>query len=227
MDEQALDELIAAYVLNTLPAPERAEVEALLARSAQARALLRRYQALFGALATLTPYRRAPEGAAERFRARLAAEAARPRRHARIAARLALAAAALLIVAVGILLLSAQQPDPITALLNDPSALRIDLTPQDASVGSARLIARRGSDQCVLVAELPPPPVDQQYQVWLILSESDIRSGGLLTDAQPLTVRLPDPSRPYTFGITLEPRGGSPQPTDAPLFIGELPPLRP
>lgn len=227
MDEQALDELIAAYVLNTLPAAERAEVEALLARSAQARALLRRYQALFGALAALSPYRRAPEGAAERFRARLAAEAARSRRGKRIAARFAWVAAALLILAVGILLLSARLPDPITALLSDPNALRIDLRPQDASIGSARLIARRGSDQCVLVAELLPPPADQQYQVWLILSESDIRSGGLLEGTQPLALRLPDPSRSYTLGITLEPRGGSPQPTTPPLLVGELPPLRP
>jgi anti-sigma-K factor RskA len=227
MDEQALEERIAAYALETLPAEERAEVEALLARSAGARALLRRYQALFGGLGALAPHRRAPEGAAERFRARFAAEIARTQSTPRLVLRLALAVAALVSIAVGLLLLLSPRQDEIAALLNDPRAVRVELVPQGDLTGTVRLVALPETDQGVLVAKLPPPAADQQYQLWLILSESDIRSGGLLEGSQPLRVRLPDPSRAYTLGITLEPRGGSPQPTSAPLFIGTLPPLRP
>ncbi len=227
MDEQTLDEQIAAYVLNTLPPEERAEVEALLGRSAEARALLACYQALLGGLGALAPHRRAPEGAAERFRMRLAAEVARSQPRARPFLRFALAAAAMLAVVVGIVLLLAPPQDELADLLNDPSAVRVDLAPQGALTGTVRLIARPNTDRGLLVAELPPPAADQQYQLWLILSETDIRSGGVLEGTQPLRVRLPDPSRAYTLGITLEPRGGSSQPTSAPLFIGTLPPLRP
>lgn len=227
MDEQALEERIAAYALETLPADERTEVEALLARSAEARVLLARYQALFGGLGALAPHRRAPEGAAERFHARFAAEVARTQLKARSRLRTILAVAALVAIVAGILLLLSPRQDEIAALLNDPRAVRVDLVPQGDLTGTVRLVALPETDQGVLVAELPPPAADRQYQLWLILSETDIRSGGVLEGTQPLRVRLPDPSRAYTLGITLEPRGGSPQPTSAPLFIGMLPPLRP
>ena len=225
MDEQELEDQIAAYALNALSAAERAEVEALLARSAQAQALLARYQALFGGLGALVPHRAAPEGAAERFQARLAAEIAQTKPRRRFSLRLILSAAAIIAIALGILLLSTQRDD-LAALLNDPRAVRVELTPQDAVAGAVRLIALPNTDQGVLVAELPPPAPDRQYQLWFILSETDIRSGGVLEGSQPLRVRVPDPSRAYTLGITLEPRGGSQQPTSAPLFIGSLPPLR-
>jgi anti-sigma-K factor RskA len=225
MDEQELEDQIAAYALNALSAAERAEVEALLARSAQAQALLARYQALFGGLGALVPHRAAPEGAAERFQARLAAEIAQTKPRRRFSLRLILSAAAIIAIALGILLLSTQRDD-LAALLNDPRAVRVELTPQDAVAGAVRLIALPNTDQGVLVAELPPPAPDRQYQLWFILSETDIRSGGVLEGTQPLRVRVPDPSRAYTLGITLEPRGGSQQPTSAPLFIGSLPPLR-
>jgi anti-sigma-K factor RskA len=226
MDEQELEDQIAAYALNALSAAERAEVEALLARSAQAQALLARYQALFGGLGALVPHRAAPEGAAERFQARLAAEIAQTKPRRRFSLRLILSAAAIVVVALGILLLLSAQQDDLAALLNDPRAVRIELAPQAAVAGSVRLIALPSTDRGVLVAELPPPAPDRQYQLWFILSETDIRSGGVLEGSQPLRVRVPDPSRAYTLGITLEPRGGSQQPTSAPLFIGSLPPLR-
>ena len=225
MDEQELEDQIAAYALNALSAAERAEVEALLARSAQAQALLARYQALFGGLGALVPHRAAPEGAAERFQARLASEIAQTKPRRRFSLRLILSAAAIIAIALGILLLSTQRDD-LAALLNDPRAVRVELTPQVDVAGAVRLIALPNTDQGVLVAELPPPAPDRQYQLWFILSETDIRSGGVLEGTQPLRVRVPDPSRAYTLGITLEPRGGSQQPTSAPLFIGSLPPLR-
>jgi anti-sigma-K factor RskA len=171
------------------------------------------------------PHRAAPEGAAERFQARLAAEIAQTKPRRRFSLRLILSAAAIIAIALGILLLSTQRDD-LAALLNDPRAVRVELTPQDAVAGAVRLIALPNTDQGVLVAELPPPAPDRQYQLWFILSETDIRSGGVLEGTQPLRVRVPDPSRAYTLGITLEPRGGSQQPTSAPLFIGSLPPLR-
>ncbi|MCS6872593.1 MAG: anti-sigma factor [Anaerolineae bacterium] len=226
MDEQELEERIATYALNILSETERAEVEAILARSAEAQELLRRYETLLGGLAALAPHRSAPEGAAERFRARLAAERTRKRPKLPLRLIFSAIAAALFILITGVLLMARAPEDEIAILLNDPRAVRVELVPQGALQGSVRFIALPNSDQGVLVAELPPLAADRQYQLWLIVSESDIRSGGVLEDTRPLRVRLPDPRLAYTLGITIEPRGGSPQPTGAPLFLGTLPPLR-
>jgi anti-sigma-K factor RskA len=228
MNDQDISDRIAAYVLNTLSAEERAEVEALLARSAEAQALLRSYEAMFGGLGTLTTQRNAPEGAVERFRARLAAEAPplpRPKRAQPFPLWAALAAAALLIIAVGVMVLLSPQTDEVVAILGDPNAVRVELTPQGTVAGTIRFVALPNTNQGVLVADLPTPAADQQYQLWFITAEG-IRSGGVLEGDQPLRVSVPDPSMSYTLGITLEPRGGSQQPTSAPIFTGTLPRLQ-
>lgn len=228
MNDQDISDLIAAYALNTLSAEERAEVEALLARSAEAQAMLRSYEGMFGGLGALTAQRSAPEGAAERFRARLAAEAAplpRPKRRLSLPLRVAFAAAALLIITLGLMVLLAPQRDDIAAILNNPNAVRVDLAPQGAFTGTIRFVALPNTGQGILVADLPAPADDQQYQLWFITAEG-IRSGGILEGDQPLRVSIPDPGMSYTLGITLEPRGGSQQPTSAPLFVGSLPRLQ-
>ncbi|MCE7949235.1 MAG: hypothetical protein DYG88_17585 [Chloroflexi bacterium CFX4] len=227
MNDQDISDRIAAYALNTLSAEERAEVEALLARSTEAQALLRSYEAMFGGLGTLTPQRSAPQGAAERFRARLAAEAAplpRPKRAQPFPVWIALAAA-LLIIAVGLMVLLSPQTDDIVVILGDPNAVRVELMPQGAATGTIRFVALPNTNQGVLLADLPTPAADQQYQLWFITAEG-IRSGGVLEGDQPLRVSVPDPSMSYTLGITLEPRGGSQQPTSTPIFIGTLPRLQ-
>ncbi len=230
MNDQDISDLIAAYALNTLSAEERAQVEGLLARSAEAQALLHSYERMFGGLGALTTQRSVPEGAVERFRARLAAESA-PKSHPlpppkrRPPLWIAFAAAALLIIALGLLVVFTPQTDPIVEILGNPNAVRVELTPQAEVAGTIRFVALPNTDQGVLVADLPAPAADQQYQLWFITAEG-IRSGGVLEGDQPLRVAVPDPSMSYTLGITLEPRGGSQQPTSAPLFVGSLPRLR-
>ncbi len=60
MDNSLLLDLLPDYVLNGLAAEERAEVDALLARSAPARSLLRDYEQTLGGLTLLVPARKAP-----------------------------------------------------------------------------------------------------------------------------------------------------------------------
>jgi anti-sigma-K factor RskA len=65
------------------------------------------------------------------------------------------------------------------------------------------------------VDHLEPLGPDQQYQLWLI---KDGRISGGVFDVGDdgygsLTVRAPDPLDSYTFGVTVEPAGGSPGPT--------------
>lgn len=71
--------LIAAYALGALSEEERAQVEALLRTSEQAQAELRVYEQALVGFATLAPKRQAPADLESKFRARLAAEAAKPR----------------------------------------------------------------------------------------------------------------------------------------------------
>lgn len=65
--------------------------------------------------------------------------------------------------------------------------------------------------------QVPEPPSDKTYQLWLVGPEG-ARSAGLMTDpSSPVVVTgLGDAEN---FGITIEPEGGSQQPTSDPLLL--------
>jgi anti-sigma-K factor RskA len=83
----------------------------------------------------------------------------------------------------------------------------------------------RSADTAVLVADgMEPAPADHIYQLWFI--GDDVRSAGLLGDTQ--EGRL----GPFTatglggagqLGVTIEPDGGSEQPTTEPVMVIDLP----
>lgn len=72
---------------------------------------------------------------------------------------------------------------------------------------------------------LTDPGSDRAYQAWLISPSGERTSGGLLElpadgGFASLVVRAPQPLQDYSgFGVTLEPAGGSPQPT-GPRILG-------
>lgn len=72
---------------------------------------------------------------------------------------------------------------------------------------------------------LDDPAVDQAYQAWLISPAGERTDAGLLelpaeAGFASLVLRAPLPLQNYTgFGVTLEPAGGSPQPT-GPRILG-------
>jgi anti-sigma-K factor RskA len=77
----------------------------------------------------------------------------------------------------------------------------------------------------VYVWGLQPPPEEQAYQTWLVDSEGNRLSGGLLTfSADPgfgwLMIEAPKPIAEFSsLGVTLEPAGGSAAPT-GPRILG-------
>lgn len=92
--------------------------------------------------------------------------------------------------------------------------------------GSGTVVLSRSQDKAVLLASgLPATPSDRAYQVWVISAQGGAVSAGLLkADGG-------DRSRPVIanglgsadkIGITVEPAGGSAQPTTQPVMLLKL-----
>lgn len=77
--------------------------------------------------------------------------------------------------------------------------------------------------RAVLVADhMPPTPPGRVYQLWLAQPDRGMVSAGLMSnaDTSEVTVLLQgDAATATAAGITVEPSGGSPQPTTTPLAL--------
>jgi anti-sigma-K factor RskA len=74
-----------------------------------------------------------------------------------------------------------------------------------------------------MAADLANPGADQTYQLWAI-DESGAKSVGLLEPSAGKASKLVDmPAGSTAFGMTVEPAGGSEQPTTKPVLLLELP----
>jgi anti-sigma-K factor RskA len=231
MDRNTLLDLIPAYALGALDTDENAHIEAFLAADAEARQILTDYQAVTEALVLATPARPAPAHLDDDLRRRVAAapplpdhEAIKvlPRRRPPVWLPLGAAAAVLIIVA-GLLLLrgpESQPPDPaqLYALIAaQPDALHIPITPALQPATSGELVASADGRQAVVrVENLPQINANQTFQLWLV-DPKGAHSGGLLQFANmagPNYILLPldKPISDYlAFGVSVEPQGGSPK----------------
>ena len=238
-----VDELLALYALGGLEPDELAIVTAHLAGCATCRAEAERMLSLVATVATVAPPR-APD---PRLRARVLSRAgvrarsrpaqsqakrpAAPRRLLRPAWLTAVAA----LVLVGLLgwniyltnqvsQLAAQLLDTrnAVALVSAPSSQEIALQGQGSfttSAGSAYVDPQ--SQSVVLIVEhLPPPPGDKTYQAWII-TEQGPQSAGLFQVGHSGWGMSWLDGRYATggaIGVSLEPQGGSPKPTQVVLL---------
>lgn len=225
-------ELIPAYTLGCLEEGETQVVSAHLEGCARCQAELRSYREVAGQLALGAPQVDAPPGLKEALMERIL-PVARPERafgrgpswQQRVAGWLqryspALAAASLVLV----LILGAssvalwqqlrevrseqQLPFQVVALQGDAAA------PQATGL---IVISRDGRHGTLVVDDLPQLDEERQYQLWLI-KDGERASGGVFSVGRngygSLWVSSPEPLAEYTgFGVTIEPRGGSPGPT--------------
>ena len=232
--------LAGAYALDALPAADSAEFEQHLAGCPTCAGEVREFQATAAALATAVA---ADPPAALRGRVldALAGTPQEPPRPAHAAVPLQrrarrsqpspwpvrlLAAAAVVFAALagtfGVGAYRAQQDaDQVAAagaqvarVLTAPDATVITKDVQDG--GRATVIASSDRGQLAVVADgLPRLPAAQTYQLWYIDAQQRATSVGL---AQPqdgrLSAVIPRAYPPgSTFGLSVEPAGGSPRPT--------------
>lgn len=96
--------------------------------------------------------------------------------------------------------------------------------------GYGKIIWDPDQGEAVLqLANLPAPPQDKDYQLWLIKAGQNPISAGVFNFEQPSTDLFfrveqlnEEPSEgSNTFAVTLEPKGGVPQPTGDMFLLGE------
>ncbi|NTY60101.1 anti-sigma factor [Mycolicibacterium sphagni] len=214
-----LMELAAVYALGAVDDQQRADIERSLdaAPAAVAQAFhdeVQAYRETMGLVSAGTAVEPPPE-LRERILAATAAEATSPRRSWR---RPLLAAAAALVIGLGVLSAVVVLRPPST-----PTAARVleapDVRTTTADIptgGVATLVYSRDTNAAVLVMNnVAPPPPGSVYQMWLLDGGTPRSAGTMGTDAvRPSTTAvLTDLGNTNALAFTLEPGQGSPQPT--------------
>jgi anti-sigma factor RsiW len=113
--------------------------------------------------------------------------------------------------------------ETVSEVLAAPDATLVTSETPDGA--AARVVVSPSRGEAVLVAEgLEPAPAERVYQLWLI-DEDGATSAGLFdtdVDGRATEVLAGDLAGAAAIGITLEPAGGSPQPTTEPVLAIEL-----
>ena len=236
------EELLAAYVLDALAPEEQRQLEAHLRDCETCQGILASYQRVTEAL-LFAPGSKAPP---RQLRARLLRQidqrSETPQRRRAIqrvpAAAFGLALGLIILVGINIgFLLQTQR------LLDQGQ----DTAAQQQAGQTAVAIASYPSSQVASIEEdglrgtfvydpdlpvgvmyvwgLQPPPEDQAYQAWLVDSQGQRLSGGLLSFSEDpgfswLLIEAPTTMSEFiSLGVTLEPAGGSLAPT-GPRILG-------
>ncbi len=136
------------------------------------------------------------------------------------------AAVALLVIGGGAGIVIANSSSPAQQTASECVAAAPDkaaLTPNVGSGGDVTL-APSCNTAVVNMPKLPAPPAGKTYQVW-VLSGQKATSAGLVTPAADGTVpavTTPVHAGNTAVGVTVEPAGGSAQPTSAPIWVVPL-----
>lgn len=239
--EHEIQQLLGAYVLGAIDPEERKLLEAHLENCQACQAALAEYQQVGEGLLHLA----GPVPPDPRLRARLATRIGEPEGIVP-PRRLALGRALQLAIGgLGVLLLAVN-----AGLFIETRALNRrgeDLLAQQQVSQTALALATYSDSKTAVVQEqsirgtfvyegsfpvavfnvwgLPPLPVDQAYQLWLVSADGTRSSGALFTapesqDFVSVLVRSPIPlGEVLSFGVTIEPGGGSPEPT-GPRVLG-------
>lgn len=232
-------ENIPAYALGALDADEAFALEAHLRTCDSCSAELASYRAIGDVLLTAVPPKRPPERLRQSLQARLPS-AQKPRRQLWPSfsfGQLAMAAVMLLLVILNIFALTQiqalqrQQTQLAYQIQTGQAALAMLAYPDTKSLPisganiAGTILLDKEHNAAVLVAwNMPPLAENQTYQIWLIDPSGKRTSAGLFRpeSGQPLTTQSIFSTQnisSYTgLGVTVEPAGGSSQPTGTRIF---------
>jgi anti-sigma-K factor RskA len=252
MNNERFEDLKDAYVLDALPEEERRSFEEFLAAHPERQAEIDELGAVAGLLAFSPEEQEPAPELRERIMEVVEAEAApRSESRGSVFARLAgyigarglaLGAAALLIVGLlswnlllqnqvedlqGQVQNSQGQVEDLQAQVQDAQAQQtqtIQLSGTWANQGADAEVASISDNRIVLVADdLPSVPEGQTCQIWVIKGDVPEPSGlfqpGGTETAAPITTPI---KKGDTIAVTVEPAGGSEQPTTDPVLSAEL-----
>ncbi|GAA1810122.1 anti-sigma factor [Agromyces neolithicus] len=233
---EAMHELAAAHALDALDAEERAAFEAAAAASPQLRAEADSYAESAAVLGALAEPVEPPPGLKQRLVAQLdglpqqqpasrALAHARRRWFERPGAILGAAAAAIILIAGVVIGVGWPGPNgwgaqlEMAAIAAAPDAR--SQTHEVAGGGEITLVssAERGRSG-VVVSGLPELAADQTYELWY-LDDSGAASAGTFDVSGDETRRVLEGEfiPGVAVGVTVEPAGGSPQPTTEPIVV--------
>lgn len=114
----------------------------------------------------------------------------------------------------------------ITEVVGAPDTVQVALLQQPGGPpGQARLLYNARMGVVVYSGQIAPAPEDKSYQLWLVPSSGAPVSAGLVAANQQNeanVVRLQEGLAAKAFAVTLEPRGGKPQPTGPKVLVGAV-----
>jgi anti-sigma-K factor RskA len=233
MDDNALHELTAPYALDALDADERRAYEAHLARCDRCRDDLADLSDTAGLLAYAVAAPAPPEQLRKRILSAAAAEREnvvplRQRRTFQAVVGIAAAAVAAVIgLAVWAASLSSDLSSKRAALADEQHAAAIVATPGARRIAltgrTGTLVVAPSGEAALAVQRLPAAPGGKTYELWVIPAGGKprpagfLRGGGTVSTAV-LKLKVPASG---TVAATVEPGGGSPQPTTKPFLSAE------
>ena len=239
--EPHVNELLAAYALDCLDEAEKVEVARHLAQCAQCQSELVAYQEV----TALLPLAASPADPPPDLKARLMARVrdqprpnpqtvtsagwiARGVNWTRRAAPAWGAISLVLVLLLGIsnLMLWGQVRQMQSAQPLHMKLVQMVGTTAAPAADGVIVISGDGERGTLVVDNMPPLQQGQQYQLWLINGEQRTDGGVFSVDRSgygSLWVSAPKPLVSYpSFGVTIEPQGGSPGPTGQKVLGGGL-----
>ncbi|MGP9735319.1 anti-sigma factor [Brachybacterium sp. AOP42-C2-15] len=114
-----------------------------------------------------------------------------------------------------------QESQLVSTIMASSDAAHLTVPSQHG--GSLNLMYSKDQQAMIIQsAGLPALPADEDYQLWVIESPESIHSAGTIEDPATAVMRTGEISEGASIGLTIEPAGGSDQPTMTPIAMGVL-----
>jgi anti-sigma-K factor RskA len=120
-----------------------------------------------------------------------------------------------------------QDSRDINALLAAKDSVSIALAQQPGQpAGAARVVYNQQTGLLMYDGTLTPAPVDKSYELWLVPAQGDPINAGVFTPVNGQVdhwlAKMPPGTAARAFAVTMEPVGGTAQPTGPKVLVGPI-----